>query len=74
MSTDKRWSMGDLVQMLSRADPSKVERALRPLIEKRGLVSPYNREEVLWLLGELASEQGLLAVVARFAKVRLILN
>ena len=59
----------------SRAKPEQLLRAIEEARRARKLaLPPWEREEVILLLDEIASKSGALSISARFAKARFLLR
>jgi hypothetical protein len=58
----------------AKVDPAEVKRRLGLASRRLGLRSPYTPEQVVLRLEELASGTGVIAIVARFAKARVLLS
>lgn len=67
--------VGDIVRLLGeRVEPGPASDAVRATAASLGIPGPaYDRDQVLAILAILAEGDGVLAVVARFAKARALL-
>ena len=67
-------SEDDLLALLGhQAEPAEARGAIREITQAGGLHPPFSREAALQIFETLASRTGLLAVLARFAKARVLL-
>jgi hypothetical protein len=70
-------TLNDVAALLSasRIDPEKIKQTLHQAASELLLPAPpWNREHVFALLDNIASQGGILAISARFAKARLLLK
>ncbi|MFT3770782.1 MAG: hypothetical protein QM820_35615 [Minicystis sp.] len=66
-------SEDDLVSLLGRVNPTEARGAIRAAATQCFKRAPFTPEAVLEVLEVLASGKGFIAVVARFAKAKLLL-